>query len=59
VRETTTHAATPTLGWDGFGRLARGAPIPIFAIGGLLRSDLDDSRRCGAHGLAMIRGSWS
>ena len=59
VRDTTTHAATSTLGWDGFARIARGAPIPIFAIGGLLLSDLDESRRNGAHGLAMIRGSWS
>ena len=59
VRDTATHAATPTLGWHGFGRLARGAPIPVFAIGGLLLSDLAESRRCGAHGLAMIRGSWS
>ena len=59
VRDTATHAATPTLGWDGFAPLARGAPIPVFAIGGLLLSDLDESRRCGAHGLAMIRGSWS
>ena len=59
VRDTTTHPANRTLGWDGFSRLARGAPIPVFAIGGLLLSDLDESRRCGAHGLAMIRGSWS
>ena len=59
VRDTTTHAASATLGWDGFARLARGAPIPVFAIGGLLLSDLDESRRRGAHGLAMIRGSWS
>jgi 8-oxo-dGTP diphosphatase len=58
VRSTTTHAASPTLGWDGFERLARGAPIPVFAIGGLRLSELDESRRCGAHGLAMIRGSW-
>ncbi|HEV8096742.1 MAG TPA: Nudix family hydrolase [Burkholderiales bacterium] len=59
VRDTTTHAASPPLGWDGFERLARGAPIPVFAIGGLRLSDLDESRRCGAHGLAMIRGSWA
>jgi 8-oxo-dGTP diphosphatase len=59
VRDTTTTLRPPTLGWDGFARMRAGAPIPIFAIGGLLLSDLDESRRCGAHGLAMIRGSWS
>ena len=58
VRETATHAAGPTLGWDGFARIARGAPVPVFAIGGLRPSDLDEARSNGAHGLAMIRGSW-
>jgi 8-oxo-dGTP diphosphatase len=46
------------LGWEGFAQLARGAPIPVFAIGGLRPSDLEESRCRGAHGLAMIRGSW-
>jgi 8-oxo-dGTP diphosphatase len=59
VRDTTTHPGAPTLGWDGFARIARGTPIPVFAIGGVRPSDLDDARRNGAHGLAMIRGSWS
>jgi 8-oxo-dGTP diphosphatase len=59
VRETTTHPGALTLGWERFGRIARGAPIPVFAIGGLARADLDEARTHGAHGLAMIRGSWS
>jgi 8-oxo-dGTP diphosphatase len=57
VRETTTHTGA-MLGWEGFAQLARGVPIPVFAIGGLRPSDLEESRRRGAHGLAMIRGSW-
>ncbi len=59
LRATTTHPGGATLGWDEFARLARGAPMPVFAIGGLRPSDLDEARRSGAHGLAMIRGSWS
>jgi 8-oxo-dGTP diphosphatase len=58
LRDTTTHPGA-TLGWDGFARIARGAPIPVFAIGGLRPTDLAEARRSGAHGLAMIRGSWS
>lgn len=58
VRETPTHAGSP-LSWEGLARLARGAPMPIYAIGGVVQADLDEARRCGAHGLAMIRGSWS
>jgi 8-oxo-dGTP diphosphatase len=59
VRETATHAQSDPLGWQAFARLARGTPIPVFAIGGLQPGDLDEARSHGAHGLAMIRGSWS
>jgi 8-oxo-dGTP diphosphatase len=59
VKATATHAAVPTLGWDGFARLARGASIPVYAIGGVRRTDLETAWRAGAHGLAMIGGAWS
>ena len=58
VKPTPSHAGMNVLGWDGFRRIAEGASIPVYAIGGLRRSDLDDARRAGAHGLAMISGSW-
>ena len=47
------------LGWGAFAALARGATIPVYAIGGLTREDMHDACAAGAHGLAMIRGSWS
>lgn len=47
------------LGWQRFADIVRGASIPIFAIGGLKPADMRDAWRAGAHGLAMIRGSWS
>ena len=46
------------LGWDGFAEIARGATIPVYAIGGLQRADMGDAWRAGGHGLAMIRGAW-
>jgi 8-oxo-dGTP diphosphatase len=49
----------PALGWQGFAELARGASIPLYAIGGLTRADMEDAWRAGAHGVAMIRGSWN
>jgi 8-oxo-dGTP diphosphatase len=58
VKPTGSHSAAQTLGWEGFARIARGAPIPVYAIGGLRCEDLDAARGAGAHGLAMIRGSW-
>lgn len=59
VRETATHPGARTLGWEGFARIAANASIPVYAIGGLTREDLDNARAAGAHGLAMIRGSWT
>ena len=59
VRETATHPGAKTLGWEGFARIASNASIPVYAIGGLTREDLDNARAAGAHGLAMIRGSWT
>jgi len=59
VRPTASHPSARVLGWDGFARLARGASIPVYAIGGVQRADLETAWRAGAHGLAMIRGAWT
>jgi 8-oxo-dGTP diphosphatase len=58
VAGTPTHPGVPTLSWDGFEASARGAAIPVFALGGLRRIDLERAWACGAHGVAMIRGAW-
>ena len=55
VKEKAQAAA---LGWRRFAELARGATLPVYAIGGLARADLEDAWRAGAHGVAMIRGAW-
>lgn len=47
------------LGWERFAAMVRGTTLPVYAIGGLTRADLEDAWRAGAHGLAMIRGAWS
>lgn len=59
VAATASHPGAKLLGWEGFARIARGASIPVYAIGGLRPDDLDRARRAGAHGIAMIRGSWA
>jgi len=59
VREKSTADKSPVLGWEGFRRLARGSSIPVYAIGGLTRADLEQAWSAGAHGVAMIRGAWS
>jgi 8-oxo-dGTP diphosphatase len=58
VKATASHPGAELLGWDGFRRIADSASIPVYAIGGMRPADLHEARRAGAHGLAMIRGSW-
>lgn len=59
LRRTRSHAGAQTLGWEGFARIARGASIPVYAIGGLRAQDMGQAWAAGAHGIAMIRGSWT
>jgi 8-oxo-dGTP diphosphatase len=46
------------LGWARFAERVRSSSIPVYAIGGVRRGDLETAWRHGAHGVAMIRGSW-
>ena len=50
---------SPPLGWAGLRELVAFSSIPVYAIGGLTRADLQEARRAGAHGVAMIRGAWT
>jgi len=53
VQATASHPGQAPMGWDAFERLCRGRPVPIYAIGGLARSDLAEAKRRGAHGVAL------
>jgi len=59
VKSTASHSGTAGMGWQRFAEIARGASMPVYAIGGLARADLEAAWGAGAHGLAMIRGSWT
>ncbi|MBE0624927.1 MAG: Nudix family hydrolase [Burkholderiales bacterium] len=58
VQPTPTHPGAQALGWEGFGALAPGSTMPVFALGGMQPRDLETAWRRGAHGIAMMRGSW-
>ncbi len=59
VAPTASHPGAVTLGWTRFAAVARGAAIPVYAIGGLVAQDLERAWAEGAHGIAMIRGAWA
>jgi len=58
VRPTPSHPNAVALGWEGFREIAAGAAVPVYALGGIVPSDLEQGMSCGAHGIAMVRGSW-
>jgi 8-oxo-dGTP diphosphatase len=44
------------LGWEAFAALTALAPVPVYALGGLGRDDLERARGAGAHGIALLSG---
>jgi 8-oxo-dGTP diphosphatase len=58
VQPTASHPNAVPLGWDRFRTIAAGSALPVYALGGLGRDDLETAWAHGAHGIAMIRGAW-
>jgi 8-oxo-dGTP diphosphatase len=58
VRATPSHPDAVPLGWERFREIARAAAVPVYALGGIVPRDLEQALSCGAHGIAMVRGSW-
>jgi 8-oxo-dGTP diphosphatase len=58
VAATPTHPDAATLGWSGFAALREQVSLPIYALGGMLASDLSAARAQGAQGIAAIRALW-
>ena len=58
VAATPSHPGAAVLGWENFAALVRDYPLPVYALGGMKRADLETAWRCGAHGISMMRGAW-
>jgi 8-oxo-dGTP diphosphatase len=56
VQATATHLQAVPLGWPRFAALAAGAGLPVYALGGMRRAQLDEAVAQGAIGLAGISG---
>jgi 8-oxo-dGTP diphosphatase len=59
VAATPTHPFATPLGWDAFAASLTEARLPVYALGGLVASDLDLAIDHGAHGVALRRGAWT
>jgi len=58
VTATRTHPDQHGMGFDAFEQLITELPLPVYAIGGMDRDQLDEALRRRAQGIAAIRGLW-
>ncbi|MFZ2162937.1 MAG: Nudix family hydrolase [Sideroxyarcus sp.] len=58
VLPTKSHPGAQHLGWGSFGAIAAGSTIPVYALGGLKREDMQTAWQHGAHGIALLRQAW-
>lgn len=58
VLPTASHTDAKPLGWDTFAEWVKPCVLPVFALGGVGNADVMQARRCGAQGVAGIRGFW-
>ena len=58
VRATPGHMGVSPLGWRTWARQVRAARLPVYALGGMVETDLPCARRLGGQGIAGIRGLW-
>lgn len=58
VFESTTHPGIEGHGVDSLSRLARGAAIPVLAIGGVTPERVPLVQRAGGAGVAVVSGIW-
>lgn len=58
VLPTLSHPGAPHLGWENFAAVAAGSSIPVYALGGMTRDDMQTAWRHGAHGIALLRQAW-
>ena len=58
VLPTQSHPGAPHLGWKNFSAIAAGSSIPVYALGGLTRNEMQTAWRHGAHGISLLRQAW-
>ena len=59
VNKTISHPKIVPLGWDNFLKITNKFDIPVYALGGMKKSDIDNALDSGAIGIASQRDIWS
>ncbi|WP_062153375.1 thiamine phosphate synthase [Beggiatoa leptomitoformis] len=58
VLVTASHPDTLPMGWATFTQLIQQTHCPVYALGGLQKTDLTTAQQAGAVGIAAIRSLW-
>ena len=58
VNETMSHPDVTPLGWGGFKQLVEKINIPVYALGGMTESKMNEAKINGAQGIAAIGEFW-
>ncbi len=58
IKATASHPAVHPLGWTRFCAWVDDCAIPVYALGGMDRSDIGAALQNGAQGIAGIRALW-
>lgn len=58
VKETVSHHNARPIGWLRFQQLCANTSLPVYALGGMALSEVNQARQFGAQGVALISGIW-
>ena len=58
VKETSSHPGVAGIGWEKFHTIKQNVKLPVYALGGMKKSDLADAKQAGAQGVAAISAFW-
>lgn len=58
VKLTASHPKAQPIGWAGFESMAQRSRLPVYALGGMVAGDVDQARRSGGQGVAMLSAAW-
>lgn len=56
VKPTSAHPDLQAIGWQGFEKMLKALPIPVYALGGMNPEDVNKAKSHGAQGVAAISG---
>ena len=59
VQATATHPEITPLGWDLFSEMTAQVNVPVFALGGVSKSDTEKAWSAGAQGISAIGALWN